>query len=167
MQNISIIEAVPSDAERLFKLVWSVKQEKGLFIVPEGLPNSVQEERAFLEFMTPDTHLMLLALDGEIAAGHLLANFGIFEMNRYTADLGIINYQGYRGQGIGTNLMLKSFQILRERGIMKITISVFAPNTKALRFYERLGFKKEGVREKQWLFEDEFIDEIILAKFLD
>lgn len=166
MDDIRIIEAKPEDAERLFELVWSIKQEKGLFIVPDGLPDSTQEERAFLEFMTPDTHLMLLALDGEIAAGHLLANFGTFEMNRHTAELGIILGKGYRGQGIGTKLMLESFKLMRERGISKVTISVFEPNERGLVFYERLGFKREGLRQDQWFFEGKMINEVILAKML-
>ena len=56
----------------------------------------------------------------------------------------------HRGQGIGTMLMTRLFDLLRERGYKQTSLSVQRKNA-AVRFYQRLGY--EIIREKH----EEFI----------
>jgi len=65
------------------------------------------------------------------AYGHLDEN---------TPELAISNLPEYRGKGIGTMLMNKLFELLRERGYKRTSLSV-QQNNPAVRFYERLGYK--------------------------
>ena len=48
---------------------------------------------------------------------------------------------GYRGQGIGTALIMKLQDTLRHEGIGRIDTAVYADNAGAERFYTRLGFR--------------------------
>jgi len=48
---------------------------------------------------------------------------------------------GYRGQGIGTALIMKLQDTLRQDGIGRIDTAVYADNIGADRFYKRLGFR--------------------------
>jgi ribosomal protein S18 acetylase RimI-like enzyme len=54
--------------------------------------------------------------------------------------------QGYRGFGIGEELMQKGLQWMDEMGAVKKVINVAAGNGQAFGFYERYGF----IREKQY-----------------
>jgi len=164
-QKLKIREATPQDAKEMYKMVVAL-QKDDLFIVNDGLPGSVDEEKAYLEYITPERTLALLAIiDGKVV-GNVIANIGPFDMNRHTADVGISVIKGYRDKGIGTKLMKKTRTILKKRGVSKITISVFSPNKRGRKFYKRLGFVQEGVKEGQWLFKGDYIDEIIMALWL-
>jgi len=165
MPGITIREATVKDARIMYDMVKAL-QEDDLYIVDEGLPGSVDEERAFLDYITPEKNLALLAMEDDIVVGNTITNIGPFRMNRHTADIGIGVIKSHRGKGIGTDLMKETEKRLKKIGVLKVTVSVFAPNRDGQRFYERLGFVQEGVKEGQWLFKGDYIDEIIMAKWL-
>lgn len=53
----------------------------------------------------------------------------------------------YRGKGIATELLEQAFLIAGTREITEFTLEVRVSNTAAIRLYERLGFKEEGIRK--------------------
>lgn len=65
------------------------------------------------------------------AYGHLDEN---------TPELAISVLPDYRSYGVGTLLMNRLFELLRERGYKRTSLSV-QRNNPAVRFYERLGYK--------------------------
>ena len=65
------------------------------------------------------------------AYGHLDEN---------TPELAISVLPDYRSQGVGTSLMNRLFELLRERGYKHTSLSV-QQNNPAVRFYERLGYR--------------------------
>jgi hypothetical protein len=48
----------------------------------------------------------------------------------------------HRGRGIGTCLVLQSLQGFRDAGLRRVCLEVTAQNTRAIRLYRRLGFRK-------------------------
>lgn len=62
-----------------------------------------------------------------------------------TPELGMAVFEGYRGQGFGTQLMQRLIDKLIDHGFRRVSLSVDRRNP-ALRLYERFGF--ELVREK-------------------
>ena len=56
-----------------------------------------------------------------------------------TPELAISVLPKYRGCGIGTDLMMHLFKLLRERGFKRTSLSV-QQNNPAVRFYQRLGY---------------------------
>lgn len=63
-------------------------------------------------------------------------------MKKYPAHLHIDIYKEYRGNGTGTQLMQTLVEHLRKKGVKGVQLCVDAQNKKAIRFYERNGFKK-------------------------
>jgi len=57
-----------------------------------------------------------------------------------TPELAISVLSEYRGNGIGTMLMTRLFELLRERGYRRTSLSVQKDNP-AVRFYKRLGYE--------------------------
>lgn len=57
-------------------------------------------------------------------------------------------------------------EVAREKGYIKIALRVLSINQKAIRFYEKNGFKQEGLLEKEFIIQGEFVDDILMAYFL-
>jgi RimJ/RimL family protein N-acetyltransferase len=70
----------------------------------------------------------------------------------------------FEGRGAGRALMEALIELARERGGRRITLRVFAPNERAQRLYERLGFQAEGVLRGEFMIGDgEFVDDMLMA----
>ena len=52
----------------------------------------------------------------------------------------------FRGENIGTALMLNFLKLLRAKSVKAVTLEVRVGNQAAIRMYEKCGFKAEGVR---------------------
>jgi ribosomal protein S18 acetylase RimI-like enzyme len=71
-----------------------------------------------------------------------------------TPELAVSVLPNYRGQGIGTKLLVRLFELLRERGYQATSLSVQKENP-AFRLYRRLGYE---------IFSENTADYIMLKK---
>lgn len=70
----------------------------------------------------------------------------------------------FEGRGAGRALMEALIELARERGGRRITLRVFAPNERARRLYERLGFEVEGVLRGEFMIgKGEYVDDVFMA----
>jgi len=84
--------------------------------------------------------------DGKIVGAawtRIIPAYGHIDDN--TPELAISVLSEYRNYGIGTKLMNKLFELLRENGYQQTSLSVQKDNP-AVRFYQRLGYKMYGER---------------------
>ena len=75
---------------------------------------------------------------------------GLAVYRNILGDVDITNVQvrtGHRRQGIGRSIVEKTVSKARETGGRNYTLEVRASNTDAIRLYEALGFKTEGIRK--------------------
>ncbi|MGC9167024.1 MAG: GNAT family N-acetyltransferase [Thermoplasmata archaeon] len=89
-----------------------------------------------------------------------------FLKNRHVAVLGIAIKSGFRHEGIGSALMEESIKWAKEQNIEKITLEVFSTNTNAIELYKKFGFEIEGIRKKQFKILGNYVDDVLMAKFL-
>jgi ribosomal protein S18 acetylase RimI-like enzyme len=70
----------------------------------------------------------------------------------------------FEGRGVGRALMEELIELARERGGRRMTLRVFAPNERARRLYERLGFETEGILRGEFMVGDqEYVDDLFMA----
>jgi ribosomal protein S18 acetylase RimI-like enzyme len=70
----------------------------------------------------------------------------------------------FEGRGAGRALMEALMGLARERGGRRMTLRVFAPNERARRLYERLGFEVEGVMRGEFMVgRGEYVDDVFMA----
>ncbi len=110
--------------------------------------------------------LFLVAIHNNNVIGVLTLTRESFQKNRHVAFLGIAIRRGFRHQGIGRAMMEMSFEWAREMGIEKICLEVFSTNVNAIELYKKLGFEIEGIRKKQFKIEGNYVDDVLMAKFL-
>ncbi len=72
------------------------------------------------------------------------------------AELGMaIMDKAYRGQGCGTAaLRLAAAYAFNNLGIKRLGLTVFPINIRAIKAYQRVGFKKVKLLQKSWLLSD-------------
>ena len=68
----------------------------------------------------------------------------------------------FQGMGIGGKLIDEAIKLYSESGPEKIVLEVSENNTAALKFYEKYGFSKIGVRKGFYINDDALIMEKIL-----
>lgn len=123
------------------------------------LPRSIIEEpelRVFIEdYGRKDDHCLVAVVDGRVV-GAVWARIlsgpikGYGHVDDQTPELAISLYRDYRGQGIGTELLLKMLELLKAKGYARASLSVQKDNY-ALRLYERVGFTIVAENEQEYI----------------
>jgi ribosomal protein S18 acetylase RimI-like enzyme len=65
-------------------------------------------------------------------------------------ELGMLVARDRRGRGVGSALVSTAIAWARERGLHKLSLSVFAHNEPAIALYRKFGFLEEGRRVKHF-----------------
>jgi RimJ/RimL family protein N-acetyltransferase len=90
-------------------------------------------------------------LDGTLvaAAGDELIGFLHVEASGFGfGEFGMLVAREWRGRGVGTALVAAAIEWSRERGLHKLSLSVFPHNEAAIALYRKFGFEQEGYRKK-------------------
>jgi RimJ/RimL family protein N-acetyltransferase len=83
-----------------------------------------------------------------VAAGEIIGVVFVIESSFGFGELGMMVAAGWRGRGVGTALVAAAIEWARERGLHKLTLSVFPQNEAAIALYRKFGFVEEGRRVK-------------------
>jgi ribosomal protein S18 acetylase RimI-like enzyme len=85
-----------------------------------------------------------------LADGELVGSLSVEESRFGFGELGMAVARDRRGRGVGSALLATAIEWARERGLHKLTLSVFPHNTAAIALYRKFGFVEEGRRVKQY-----------------
>ena len=93
-------------------------------------------------------NVVLLARDGDTVAGHLVGRlYGPSSVHPVRgAELESLHvYPRFRGTGVGSRLMEAFLAWAAEHGASRASVTAYAANEAALRFYQRHGFAVRSV----------------------
>ena len=102
--------------------------------------------------------------------GRLVANSEIIRgtgFSRHVGFIGIAIKRGFRGIGIGTEMMKALEEHAKKIGLKVLTLSVFANNQHAINLYKKMGFIETGRIPKRFFKDGAYIDESIMTKALE
>jgi RimJ/RimL family protein N-acetyltransferase len=88
----------------------------------------------------------LVAVAGD---GRLVGSIHLDPSRHGFADIGMAVARDWRGRGVGSALLAAAVDWARERGLHKLSLSVFPHNDAAIALYRKFGFVEEGRRVKQ------------------
>ena len=89
----------------------------------------------------PDDHCLVAEVDGKVVGAvwvRVMDDYG--HIDDQTPSLAISLYKDYRNRGIGTQLLQRMLDLLREIGYHQVSLSVQKANY-ALRMYQKAGFE--------------------------
>ncbi len=150
---VTIREAEESDAAAIRSVIDSVASEK-YYIAGE---RSRENWDKTIREIKKRNSLIIVAQVNHKTVGMACLTTGKFVKNQHVGFL-----------GIGTAMMkyIAEWTKLQE-ALEKISLTVFSTNKPAIELYKKFGFKIEGVSKKQYRIEGTYIDDVIMAKFLD
>lgn len=145
---------------------WLNDPEVRQFLVLHEPLSRAKEERWFEEQLSRATELILAI---EVCAGEEWVHIGNIGLHRIdlknrTAVLGIvIGEKDFWGKGYGREAIRVLLRYaFFELGLNRVELEVFAFNTRALRCYEAVGFKKAGVRRQAFFRNGSFHDVVLM-----
>ena len=97
----------------------------------------------------PDDHCMVAECDGKIVGAvwtRIMNDYG--HIDNQIPSLAISLYKEYRNQGIGTELLKRMLDLLRDKGYEKVSLSVQKANY-ALKMYLKSGFEVVAERGEE------------------
>jgi RimJ/RimL family protein N-acetyltransferase len=128
---------------------------------PDRLPlatlfAAVAEERDGIATEPPvdvDAWAARWTLDGTLVAvanDEIVGSLHVDESRFGFGEIGMAVARDWRGRGVGTALLAAAIEWARERGLHKLSLSVFAHNERAIGLYRKVGFVEEGRRVKHY-----------------
>jgi ribosomal protein S18 acetylase RimI-like enzyme len=156
MNTVSIRAATANDAELIADLsretfynafrIHNTEEDMDKFMTETFTRKKLMDE------LTLPNNIFLLAYNDDEVAGYVrLRDKNLPEVQLNTDNVievaRIYTVSSQIGKGIGSELMTACLNIAKERQRKFIWLGVWEKNDKAIRFYERFGFKKFGAHE--------------------
>lgn len=116
----------------------------------------VAEERLWIGAEPPvdvEARAASWSLEGDFVAevdGEVVGSIHVHASGHGFGEIGMMVAKDRRGRGVGTALMEAAIDWARERGLHKLSLTVFAHNEPALALYRKLGFVEEGRRLRHY-----------------
>ena len=134
---------------------------------PGERQTTLEQQQRRLEALSNATrHAMLLAELNDNIVGFVTGSGGNLKRNRHTLSIVIGVLQAFAGQGVGRLLMaaLENWAVTNE--FHRLELTVIAHNDTAIRLYKSCGFESEGVRADALVIDDQYVDELYMAKII-
>lgn len=146
-REVVLRNAEPSDAEALIRYLRRTAGETPFLIrEPDEITLTVEQERNFIQSkIDADRELMLIAGIGGRQIGNCsLMSAGRFRRYRHRCEVAIALYQEYCGAGIGRIMLETVLDVAKSCGYEQAELEVIAGNERAIRLYQKLGFREYG-----------------------
>jgi len=108
------------------------------------------------QFVADDAGRVVGWCDVERESIPIYAHEGVLGMGVLTA---------YRDQGLGRRLILAALDAARAAGFERVSLSVYARNTRAVALYRKNGFVVEGTRVRGKKLDGEYDDVLMMAYY--
>ena len=112
----------------------------------------------------PDVSLVGV-LEGEVVATAGLFTLAPIVRRRHAVSLGISVDPAVQGRGVGGRMMAALTDFADAwAGILRIELTVWSDNERAIRLYERHGFVREGLHRAYALRAGRYVDAVAMAR---
>ncbi len=165
--DIVVRKAQPDDAEMLVAIL-NPAIESGRYTVLDR-SFTAQEEREFIVAFPPRGifHVAQDRDSGKLVGFQTLEPFATYtHVFDHVAVIATCVALEHRRQGIGKQLFAAMFEAARPKGYEKIFTYVRGDNPAALAAYLAQGFRIVGTARKHVKLAGQYVDEIIIEKFL-
>lgn len=156
-RRVILRSACEDDAKDLIEYLKKTAKETPYLLREEDEINlTVEDEKGLIKmFLELDNALMLLAyVDGKHVGNCSFSPVGPFKRIAHRCDMAIALYQEYCECGIGSIMLETALRYAKEVGYEQVELEVVSSNTKAIKLYEKYGFKKYGTKPDNMKYSD-------------
>ena len=161
-------EIRPARQEDLSGILGVIEQvaSRRTYIEAETVAEQLSHEDALIRHNDLDTRMFFVATVDDEVVGWCHVEAPELEKLRHTAELTIGILEEYQDEGLGSHLLQRGLAWAGSNGYEKVYQSVPATNDRAMGFLKRHGWEEEARREDHYKLDDEYVDEVMLARSL-
>jgi ribosomal protein S18 acetylase RimI-like enzyme len=163
--EVTIRQAREDDLTGLVGAIREALADK-TYIEGETVADIVESENVLLRHNELQKRMFFVATVHNDVVGWVHINAPELEKLQHTAELTVGVIEEYRGHGIGTKLLDRGVDWALDQDLEKLYNSVPSSNEAGIEFLERHGWETEAVRKNHYKIDGEYLDEVMLAKFL-
>jgi len=157
------------DAEIFRKFLLTVSSETD-FLLSTTAENDVGIEKIRNQIDFVNKHhsynLIIAELEGLIV-GYIYA-FPVQGFKKmHSCQIVVAVLKSHWRMGISKSLLQSIIFWHREAGYKRLELSVASTNAAAIGLYNLFGFEVEGIKKKSFLFNSDYVDEILMAKIVN
>lgn len=162
---ITIRRARPSDAEAFARIFSDEDTFGGVLQMP--YPSAHIWRQRLEDNDAPGKNRLLLVAEAD---GDVVGNTGLTMQTgsprrAHAASFGIGVAKAWQGRGVGTALMAALIDYAdRWAGILRIELTVYTDNTRAIALYRKFGFEAEGTMRSFALRDGRYVDVLAMAR---
>ncbi|TMI03380.1 MAG: GNAT family N-acetyltransferase [Betaproteobacteria bacterium] len=162
MDEVRIVPTGEEHAEGFNAVVDAVARERRYIGFVAGPP--LESTREFIRSILGGAGIQLLAVNpDDMVVGWCDIVRNPHEGFRHVGRLGMGLLPGYRGRGLGRQLVAQAVRAARKAGIERIELEVFASNERAIALYRALGFATEGIKRQARKLDGQYEDNVFMA----
>lgn len=162
--GVSLRRAVLADAEALAALMADEAVYAGLLQMP--YPTAERWRKRLEPQVADDGSLHLVAVaDGAVIASAGISAPSTSPRRRHAGWLGITVGAAWQDRGVGSLLMAALLDWADNwAGLLRIELTVYTDNTRAIALYEKFGFLREGTHRAYALRGGRYVDVLAMAR---
>jgi L-amino acid N-acyltransferase YncA len=122
--------------------------------------------RAWLDARGPRHPVIVADVDGAIVGWASLNRFNPRPSYDFVADFSVYIERGWRGKGIGRQLLEHLVHLARGLDYHKMVLAALTLNSAGQALYARAGFARVGIYREQGQLDGRWVDVVIMEKVL-
>ena len=151
--------------------IWQLRRMPEVFENTLAMPSETLEKNiSNLENIEPSRHQLAAVIPTADGAERCIGTAGLsvsHNRQRHVGYIGIMVNADYHGMGVGTALMESLLDIADNwLGLVRLELTVFCDNRKAVGLYKKLGFEIEGTMKKAAIKNGKYADMYMMARVL-
>ena len=164
-----IIRAIRESDGEQFLLLGKLLDEETQFMMLEPGERilTVEEQMQKIKsVLSRDNQIIFVAEHENQLVGYLGAFGGDYRRNRHCAHIVTGIRQSFAGQGIGNRLFAALEKWALDHKLHRLELTVMSHNERAVRLYQKMGYKTEGIKQDSLWVNGKYVDEYYMAKIL-
>jgi phosphinothricin acetyltransferase len=165
MAHPAIRDATAADAARVCQIYNQGIEDRVATLETEL--RTPEERRQWLAARGPRHPVLVAEADGEVVGWGSLNVFNTRRAYDHVADFSLYVERGWRGRGVGRQLLEALVARARALGYHKLVLSAFPWNEAGMAAYRRAGFREVGIYREQGRLDGQWVDTIVMEKILE
>ncbi|MDF2535975.1 MAG: hypothetical protein K0R18_2134 [Bacillales bacterium] len=148
----------------------ALRRMPGVFENILGIPSErIKRNEDFITNAGPNDHIFVAVTKKENGEQLIIGHIGLIVASnprkRHSASFGLMVHKDYQRIGVG-NALLETIIDVSDNWLklVRIELTVFVDNEKAIKLYEKFGFEKEGIIRKGAIRNGEYVDEMLMSR---
>ena len=158
---IEIVPIATEHVDNFYRTLDFVARERRYLALLEAPP--IESTRAFVQDIIKQRHPQFVALSAGEVVGWCDALPKPRPVHAHVGVLGVGLLPPFRGRGIGRQLIEKTLDAARDRGLSRIELTVREDNANAIALYQKIGFVAEGVQRNAFKVDGQYRDLVMMA----